>query len=382
MRTVGFKLLGVLALLFASSCSKAQDDVMAVHWADGQKVLFHIEDVDSVTFMRSDQLADDEFFKKTPAANTVLNGLLESDDALTLPLNYIRRNTLLTASVSGAEFETVQVGLGHQKYMGYWLEVNRNYVHVYRNEESQELIYRYAHRLAIKDNLNITIDFGSGEKANVLLSTDGASSAMQVPWWGGGAPFLQNKGKKPLHAVLSFIPKDAYQPVWFFADSYFAWTTPTRWPYYMYVAGITSWMASHQPGLKSAEAIESFKNSLRFGTPKYAVWCMGMNDDSDGRTEDNTWKKCVDEFLAVCEQHHIVPILTTIPSVPSRNHRQKSRWVRESGYRYIDFAKAVGSDENVQWSDGMLSEDGVHPAPDGAKALYERVMMDFPEIAE
>ena len=67
--------------------------------------------------------------------------------------------------------------------------------------------------------------------------------------------------------------------------------------------------------------------------------------------------------------------------MPTVNNEQKNAWVRASGYRYIDFAKAVGADENGVWYSGMLSNDNVHPSVTGAKALYTQVLVDLPEVA-
>jgi lysophospholipase L1-like esterase len=63
-----------------------------------------------------------------------------------------------------------------------------------------------------------------------------------------------------------------------------------------------------------------------------------------------------------------------------RNDR-KNLYVTNSGHRYIDFAKAVGGESvGSGWYSGFLSADNVHPTVDGAKALANRLFLDFPEI--
>ncbi len=57
----------------------------------------------------------------------------------------------------------------------------------------------------------------------------------------------------------------------------------------------------------------------------------------------------------------------------------KNKFVRESGYRYIDFDEAV-SDGIGNWKSGMLSNDGVHPSKAGAKIMADIFLIDFPEI--
>ena len=117
------------------------------------------------------------------------------------------------------------------------------------------------------------------------------------------------------------------------------------------------------------------------GKPKYIVWCLGMNDGSDSKSAPSSaWVTGRDTVINVCKRYGATPIFATIPTVPGINHEQKNTWVRSSGYRYIDFAKAVGADENGDWYSGMLSDDEVHPTAQGARALYGRVLTDFPEI--
>ena len=110
---------------------------------------------------------------------------------------------------------------------------------------------------------------------------------------------------------------------------------------------------------------------------------MGMNDRDTEEGVSANWKKASDEFLAICGEKGISPILSTVPNVPAMINSFKNDIVRASGYRYIDFAEAVGGVERgSSWYDGMLSPDLVHPAAPGAEALYRAVLRDFPEIKE
>jgi lysophospholipase L1-like esterase len=138
--------------------------------------------------------------------------------------------------------------------------------------------------------------------------------------------------------------------------------------------------------------------------PRYAIWALGMNngDKLGNEVPAAAWLTATEEFIEICSDNGIIPILATIPSTPTVYNELKNAWVRESGYRYIDFAEAVAyydealigtdtekADENggfvknttgFAWYDDMLSIDQVHPAASGAIALYEKVLRDFPEI--
>ena len=77
-----------------------------------------------------------------------------------------------------------------------------------------------------------------------------------------------------------------------------------------------------------------------------------------------------DAVINICKRYGITPIFATIPTVPTINNEQKNAWIRNSGYRYIDFAKAVGADASGNWYSGMIESDNIHPSEKGAKALY------------
>ena len=145
--------------------------------------------------------------------------------------------------------------------------------------------------------------------------------------------------------------------------------------------GYTTHFMSGFPGRNTQSGIADFKRALEYGTPRYVVWCLGMNNgDSDSGVNAN-WKNATDEFLDICKKKGITPILTTTPTTPTVKNSFKNEYVKSLGYRYIDFAAAVGGEElGSSWNAGMISGDNVHPASSGAKALYEQVLKDFPEI--
>ena len=123
------------------------------------------------------------------------------------------------------------------------------------------------------------------------------------------------------------------------------------------------------------------RNVVPMGKPKYLVWCLGMNDGSDSESAPSSaWVTGRDAVINICKRYGITPIFATIPTVPTINNEAKNAWIRTSGYRYIDFAKAVGATASGEWYVGMLEEDGVHPTIQGAKSLYGRALADFPEL--
>ena len=208
---------------------------------------------------------------------------------------------------------------------------------------------------------------------------------------------------------LRFHAPSLSEKIWIFGDSYLNFTANTRWPYYAKEAGYTDYAMFGYPGMASAAALDAFKWAVEdMGyTPQYAVWLMGMNngDVLDTNIISASWLSATEEFLGICEEKGITPILSTVPSTPIAYNVLKNEWVRNSGYRYIDMAAAVGEyyDESLigteteksdgnggyvlnktgyDWYEGMLSTDQVHPAALGAMALYMQIVIDFPELVE
>ena len=62
-------------------------------------------------------------------------------------------------------------------------------------------------------------------------------------------------------------------------------------------------------------------------------------------------------------------------------HIYKNEYVKNSGCRYIDFAKAMGAESaGSSWIAGYTDDGGVHANVTGAPVLAEQIRKDFPEI--
>ena len=159
-------------------------------------------------------------------------------------------------------------------------------------------------------------------------------------------------------------------------------TKMQRWTYYCAKDGFANnALFNAYAGENTANAVIALRNVVPMGKPKYVVWCLGMNDGSDSESAPSSaWVTGRDAVINICKRYGITPIFATIPTVPTINNEQKNAWIRSSGYRYIDFAKAVGADASGNWYSGMIESDNVHPTEQGGKALYGRVLTDFPEI--
>ena len=106
------------------------------------------------------------------------------------------------------------------------------------------------------------------------------------------------------------------------------------------------------------------------------IWCLGMND------ADASYIETLNLLKSLCDSKNIKLILSTVPTVPSRNKEVIKTTVLSSGNRYIDFYKAVGANNVGVWYSGYLNADEVHPNQVGADALATQVLIDFPELMQ
>ena len=239
----------------------------------------------------------------------------------------------------------------------------------------------YPHELSFGKNISVILDCNDNTKCKVTILTNGLIYQKEVDLipYPLTALYCLSEGSILRNIKLSWCCKDILKDIWVFGDSYVDLYN-VRWMWHLIQNGYgNNILLSGVAGSTSSDAIISFKNLL-----KYAVWCMGMNDfnDTDINTPNTAWKTAYDEFLSLCKLNNIMPILATIPNVPQRTHIAKNKIVKESGYRYIDFAHAVGADEQgATWYDSLLSSDNIHPSVQGARVLYGEALAAFPEFA-
>lgn len=158
---------------------------------------------------------------------------------------------------------------------------------------------------------------------------------------------------------MSWQPQDIDKKTWIFGDSWFTFS-PARWPYWLYQYGYSkNALIDGFPGENSGQAAQSLSNLLNFGYPKDVIVCTGMNDGADSSDDvpSQRWVAYRDEILSICQNNGLNPVFATIPSTPTINNNAKNSWIKNSGYRYIDFEKAVGADIDVHWYPGMQNID-------------------------
>lgn len=243
-----------------------------------------------------------------------------------------------------------------------------------------------AHELTITNDITILLEIKKSTMF-VYVTSMGITFKFDCPWeQTGGTPsecVASANGMTFSVASLSVNYSAAKRDIWYFGDSYAKFGTDTRVPYYMVEYGYDkNVLFNAVSGGTSTGTITALSTLVAYGSPSIAVFATGMNDgsDTDATTPATNWLNKVQQFISMCKSNNIEPVLCTVPTVPSVNNKAKNAWVRSSGYRYIDYASAVGANANGQWYAGMLSSDNVHPSTLGGNALFTQLITDLPEV--
>ena len=320
-----------------------------------------------------------------------------SSNQLILEKNSVSKNKVLSfeCNVSSIGSGIIRIGHGRNSYNGSFVEIDSTNITIYKYDTQKILQKQEAHGLTIDGHIMVLIKVGSDNKEHITLHTKSGSYQIDDAYWTGrsGNIFAEADGCDLTDVKLNWYCDDYKKSIYAYGDSYFETSASSvRWTAYLLKNGFDNLLMDHFSGRGSMVAYESFVTSLNHGTPKFALWCIGQNDPDSTTTGINTnWKTATENFINKCLSYGIIPILSTIPNVrggavgdssidTARTHDYKNDFVKKSGYRYIDFAKAVGAYDSSNWYDGMLSSDGVHPTESGAKALYMQALVDFPEL--
>ena len=291
-----------------------------------------------------------------------------------------KKNEYIEFFANLSSFGTLTIAHGKGSYGGSYIEIDSTTIKVFTYNGTQ--VEEFTHGLTIADFLSVVIYTKNNSDCRssiVIMSSGGSYKADTTRYYSSRGAVLCNATFAMTNVKMQYVVNDAKEIVWVYGDSYVSMGDPNRWATQLVSDGHKNVLICGFGGAQSADEIVCFRAMTELCTPKFIVWCLGMNDGDSGAV-NASWKTCVDEFIATCNEKNITPILATIPNVPSITHTYKNTYVRESGCRYVDFAKAVNAESaGATWYPGMLSQDNIHPAALGAKALMYRFILDVPE---
>ncbi len=262
-------------------------------------------------------------------------------------------------------------------------------------EEAVNCVYSVVHELSVYDYINVVIDNSQNGKALLTLSTpSGMFQSDAVDWLGSNGTVQMRavgEGLELTDVSLKWLGKAYSERVWIYGNP-----ADLGWSELVMADGYSDIMISGSPDMTTEACLEQLMQDLAYGTPQYIVWCCGMEKaDAAVDSANPEYTAATAQFLKLCVEKGITPILTTAPSCPTVSHFAKNEWIKASGSRYIDLAKAVGADRynaelingtdntsGAAWYEDLLSEDGIHATEKGTALFYAQVLFDFPEITK
>lgn len=322
-------------------------------------------------------------FQKLPLiseASTIQNG-----DVIKLGSNCIKKNKKLVFSAVIESFDRIVFRHGNKEYGSAFIVLDTTKIEIFDYTTDAFLKHSEQHKLSLIDKINVSFESSNKDTIVVTLSTESGTYISPPVWWAGGCRgSIEVEVEKGTLTDVKILwdCEDFAKKTWVFGDSYLGISNPCRWPSHIISSGLDTALFSGFPGARTQDVYTDFINCLSLGKPKFAVWCLGMNNSDNSILGINkAWRIYTEAFIRECVNNGIIPVLATIPNTPVINNEFKNKYIKNSGYRYIDFAKAVGAFGNrSRWHNGMLSPDNVHPTELGAKALANQVLTDFPEI--
>ena len=315
------------------------------------------------------------------------DSLSNSELVLTDYPQYLKRNATVSFGATISTFSQVKVGVKG----GYFCmaQIDSTNISIIHNTGT---IKTEAHGLNISGWIDVVLKV---EELNVEISIHSLDGYKKItatlPFRElYGRPTLEVDGNTNLTDIsLRGYCDDFQKSIWFVGDSYTS-CTEVRWTGQMLNFGIDNWMLLGLAGGKSKDLYEDLLLALKYGTPTYLVWCMGMNDADNGSLNTD-YKKYFELVKAKCDELGIIMVPATVPCVKTsahptyaRDNSYKNAFIKTSGMRYIDLAKAVGGDTFTDdaWYDGYLEtiSPWIHTTELGAKAQMAQIIRDFPEI--
>jgi lysophospholipase L1-like esterase len=284
----------------------------------------------------------------------------------------------------------IRIGNGRNATNGRTIEITPTKLSFLRyvagNTNSYVTESSVSHGLTVSDFIIANI-FADYNNVKVILTTGGGTFEHVFSLTVGYETYVNYGTPYALSNIqLTNVEFSAYSdrfalPIWVVGASYTS-ITEKRWTYQMIKTfGYDKFLIAGNPGDGSSVALQELERLLAFGTPKYLIWMIGIND-----TPFN-YKTYAKRLEILCKQKGIELIYTRVPKRCNASNTsvtddkaEINEYVVNSGYRYVSLYDAVINPSTGLWFDGM-NDDGTHPTVKGAKAMAAQVILDFPEIA-
>lgn len=364
---------GVKYLRFC--CSKKEEATPFV------KLLNDIED-SAIDSKIGSSLAGNDASRKH--ADSLNNGTLQIND---YPIALKKGNDMSLMAYITTFGNGITMGYGGNETYGKYIKITSTNVIIYRYDGGVIQETSVTHGLNIETFIKVAMRHQDNALSINIVSLKGVFTYTYENWGNAikGVPFVKVDATTTLTNIdLSITNSDFRCAVWAFGDSYFHYHYQSTIMYWIKEWGLDNMLVDAFGGENANEGMFDLTMALKHGTPKYIVWCLGMNGDYAA------WEKNYNKLKMISAALGSTLILCTIPVPGNTSYtgkQQITNAVRNSGYRYIDAYKAVGANENGQWYGNgtdwdYQGSDRIHPSVYGARAIASQWLIDFPEIMQ
>lgn len=214
----------------------------------------------------------------TKNRNNANNGAMGST-AVALEQNSIKNPSIVFYGKIGT-FDSLKIGVGADATYTEYIEIDSDNITFHIGTSTGSSI---PHGLTISEYLSVIISIKSNCDYTIILNTLGGIYTRDMvypnPWQGNkGSIFAQAGSANTFVTYRLTYSADFNKTKWLFGDSYITNYSDARWPYYVQSWGYDNTLLNGYPGENSNDAFQDFLALIQHGSPKYVVWCMGMND--------------------------------------------------------------------------------------------------------
>lgn len=296
--------------------------------------------------------------------------------------NCLKKNKTLEFMANIESFDSLIIRHGDTSvYSSSYILIDSSEVKVYNCHNNEILAVALSHDLSFDKKISVSMEVNALSKLSITLSDGKKTFSKSDILWAGSHGMIEAESVNShlTDVSLKWNSPDYEKDIWVLGDSWVQ-IQSNAWPMYL-ISENDTFLLSGYGGSGAVDMYKDWLAALEFGTPKYAVWTIGMNNPDNNSGINTSWKQYTDMFIADCNKRGITPILVTIPNSAARTHIHKNEYIKSSGCRYIDFAKAMGAEEaGSSWTSGYTDDGGIHANVKGALVLVEQIKNDFPEI--
>ncbi len=291
-----------------------------------------------------------------------LDAAIVSDKTL---VNGRFRYTLSANITSFADNGVIRIGRGFGARDGSYVEITATEIRVITiGEGEKKIVQSKKHSRNVQCYFAVDVTVNAG-KASVTLHTVDGACTQSFDFLGRNGEIFASMENATLKDVnFGWADNAVTAPVWVIGGADIGSNQSNSWTTQLVTEKFDDVMFIGVNGATSTDVLAATKEALKSSVPEYIIW-------SFSKESGTAYEANLAEFLTLCDDKQIIPVLTTHLEAEDSANAAKNSSVKTSERKYIDFA-ALASDSRI-YQNGAYTEHG-------AKAMMAKLFVDFPEF--